>query len=163
MALKDSYFTITQAAKELGVTRQTISRWIEQGKLSAERVGREILIAKQEFDKPEFRSKRERASNLKLLTEQLTDSVKKVSGYEDGVKLEVQGYRTEKDGDKTLLIFSVTREDGTREFINVKIEYKPGKLIKKENGVLLEVPATIEIKKPQRDMRGRQDRQHKIG
>ncbi len=46
MSLKDSYFTVTQAAKELGVTRKTISRWLVDGKLSAEKVGREKLIPK---------------------------------------------------------------------------------------------------------------------
>lgn len=44
MALKDSYFTVAQAAEELGVTRKTISRWLADGKLSAEKVGREKLI-----------------------------------------------------------------------------------------------------------------------
>ncbi len=48
MPLMDSYFTVSQAAKELGVTRKTISRWLVDGKLSAERVGREKLIKKGE-------------------------------------------------------------------------------------------------------------------
>ena len=46
MAIKDSYYTVSQAAKELGVTRQSISRWLNTGVLSAEKVGREKLIPK---------------------------------------------------------------------------------------------------------------------
>jgi excisionase family DNA binding protein len=53
MALKDSYFTVAQAAKELGVTRKTISRWLADGKLSAEKVGREKLIKRHDLN--EFR------------------------------------------------------------------------------------------------------------
>ncbi len=48
MALKDQYMTISQAAKYLGVTRQTVSRWLSAGELSAEKVGRERLIPKGE-------------------------------------------------------------------------------------------------------------------
>jgi excisionase family DNA binding protein len=53
MALKDSYFTVAQAAKELGVTRKTISRWLADGELSAEKVGREKLIKRHDLN--EFR------------------------------------------------------------------------------------------------------------
>jgi len=51
MALKDNYITITQAAKQLGVTRQTISRWIAKKYVPAERVGRVALIKKKDLDK----------------------------------------------------------------------------------------------------------------
>lgn len=47
MALSDEYFTISQAAEQVGVTRQTIARWIKEGRLTAERIGRECLIPKQ--------------------------------------------------------------------------------------------------------------------
>ena len=49
MALKDKYTTISEAAKEMGVTRQTISRWIKEGKLDGEKIGREILIEKEKL------------------------------------------------------------------------------------------------------------------
>lgn len=49
MALKDNYFTVSQASEYLGVTRQTISRWIEEGSIAAEKVGREKLISKEEL------------------------------------------------------------------------------------------------------------------
>lgn len=51
MGLKDTYFTISQAAKQMGVTRQTISRWIEEGKFPAEKIGREVLIKKDDLRK----------------------------------------------------------------------------------------------------------------
>ena len=51
MALKDKYFTISEAAKQLGVTRQTISRWVAKGYVPAEKVGRTTLINKKNLDK----------------------------------------------------------------------------------------------------------------
>jgi excisionase family DNA binding protein len=47
MALKENYLTISEVAKELKVTRQTVSRWIRDGKIEAEQVGREKLINKR--------------------------------------------------------------------------------------------------------------------
>ncbi len=49
MALKDKYVTISEAARELWVTRQTISRWIRKGKIVAEKIGRETLIKKKDL------------------------------------------------------------------------------------------------------------------
>ncbi len=49
MALKDNYLPIQQAAKELGVTRQTISRWIAKKHVPAERVGGVTLIKKDDL------------------------------------------------------------------------------------------------------------------
>lgn len=46
VGLADEYVTISQAAKAVNVTRQTISRWVKQGKISAEKIGRETLIEK---------------------------------------------------------------------------------------------------------------------
>jgi excisionase family DNA binding protein len=51
MALKDNYITITEAAKQLGVTRQTISRWISKGYVPGEKIGRETLIKKKDLYK----------------------------------------------------------------------------------------------------------------
>ena len=49
MAIKDSYFTITQAAKEMNISRQTMSNWISEGKIQAETIGREKLINKEQL------------------------------------------------------------------------------------------------------------------
>ncbi len=51
MAIKDEYFTISETAKELGVTRQTISRWVAKGKITTEKIGRERLIKKEDIEK----------------------------------------------------------------------------------------------------------------
>lgn len=51
MALRDKYFTISEAAKGLGVTRQTISRWINNEFVPAEKIGRETLIKKTDLQK----------------------------------------------------------------------------------------------------------------
>lgn len=49
--LKSKYFTITEASKKLGVSRQTISRWIADGKLTTEAIGREKLIDKAQINR----------------------------------------------------------------------------------------------------------------
>jgi len=51
MALKDKYLTISQAATELNVTRQTISRWIAKKYVPAERIGRVALVKKEDLHK----------------------------------------------------------------------------------------------------------------
>ena len=47
MAIKDKYYTISEASERLQVTRQTVSRWIKEGKFTTEKVGRETLIEKR--------------------------------------------------------------------------------------------------------------------
>jgi len=49
MAIQDEYSTISEAARDLGVTRQTVSRWIASGRLPAERIGREKLVKKEDI------------------------------------------------------------------------------------------------------------------
>ena len=49
MALKDEYFTISEAAKDIGVTRQTISRWITERDIPVEKIGRVTLIKKEDL------------------------------------------------------------------------------------------------------------------
>lgn len=71
MKLKDSYYTITEASKELGISRQTISRWITTGKIVAETVGREKLI-KKDFLKDLLADKRIDAIFNKIRTELMT-------------------------------------------------------------------------------------------
>jgi excisionase family DNA binding protein len=50
MKISDFFFTETQTAKELGVNRITIWRWIKEGKFSIQKVGREVLIPKWEVE-----------------------------------------------------------------------------------------------------------------
>ncbi len=49
MALKDEYFTISEAAKDIGVTRQTISRWIAELDIPVEKIGRVTLIKREDL------------------------------------------------------------------------------------------------------------------
>ena len=47
MSLEDNYLSITQASEVLGVTRQTIHRWIRGKEIpGVEKVGRATLIPK---------------------------------------------------------------------------------------------------------------------
>jgi len=51
MSLKDKYFTLSQASKKMGVTRQTLARWITERKFPAEKIGREKLLLKSDIEK----------------------------------------------------------------------------------------------------------------
>ena len=44
-------YTQTEAAQHLGVSEVTVWRWIRDGKLTAYRIGREVLIEKAELEK----------------------------------------------------------------------------------------------------------------
>ena len=44
--VRNEYFTLGEAAKELSVSKVTIWRWINTGKIDADRIGREVLIEK---------------------------------------------------------------------------------------------------------------------
>jgi len=46
--LSDVYVSIGQAASFLLVNRLTVRRWLEQGKLRGERIGRTTLILKED-------------------------------------------------------------------------------------------------------------------
>ena len=44
--VKREFYTNGEAAAVLGVARQTVWRWISEGKLEGHRLGREVLIEK---------------------------------------------------------------------------------------------------------------------
>jgi excisionase family DNA binding protein len=48
--ISDFFYTETEAAKFLGVSRITIWRWIKQGKLDAQRVGGVVFIPKWQME-----------------------------------------------------------------------------------------------------------------
>ncbi len=50
MNILDFFYTEGQAAQALNVNRLTIWRWIKEGKLDIQRVGREVLIPKWEIE-----------------------------------------------------------------------------------------------------------------
>jgi excisionase family DNA binding protein len=90
MTLKNKYFTISEAARESEVTRQTISRWVREGKLPAEKIGRETLIKKVDLRKQQI-SLLAADEILKVITGIMNDychtifdigTDKRVSGFE---------------------------------------------------------------------------------
>lgn len=50
MQIADYFFTETQAAGLLGVSRITIYRWIKSGRLNIQRVGNVVFIPKWEVE-----------------------------------------------------------------------------------------------------------------
>lgn len=116
MALKDRYFTVAEAAKELGVTRQTISRWIKGGKIAADRVGRVALIEKKELH--QFHRKRlseAAADNIIALVYGKLEEYFREKGYLNaderlkGASKERAIIAAETDG--TIRIVNVTEEE----------------------------------------------------
>lgn len=73
---KDNYYSITETARILGVSRVTIWKRIQAGKLKAERIGHIFAIPKSEF------------GHIKAT--ELTEAQKKV--IEEGVKKTVKEY-----------------------------------------------------------------------
>ena len=49
MALSDIYLTTGQAGKLVGVNRLTVRRWVQTGRLTGERVGRQILVQREQL------------------------------------------------------------------------------------------------------------------
>ena len=49
MSISDEYITMRQAAALKDVDRHTLARWIDTGRLAAERIGREVLIRKADL------------------------------------------------------------------------------------------------------------------
>jgi excisionase family DNA binding protein len=45
------FITTTEAAKRLGITRQTLSLYLRQGKLRGVKLGKEWRIPRQEFER----------------------------------------------------------------------------------------------------------------
>lgn len=50
MNISDYFFTTKQASEILGINRITIWRWMKQGKIETQQVGREILIPKWQIE-----------------------------------------------------------------------------------------------------------------
>jgi len=121
MRIADNYYTLSQVADELGVTRQTVSRWIKSKKMPAEKIGREILIEKRIVDE-------ERVEHWSNLVRAImswhfdADNYRQIREYchfSDEDKLEIHG----NPEDKTFL---ATLKDGTKkkvEVINARIGY----------------------------------------
>jgi excisionase family DNA binding protein len=115
MSIKDNYFTLSEAANELNVTRQTVFRWIKNGKITSEKVGRETLIEKAEI----FRYKDTKVGEWLY---QAFNFYLKKDNY--GLIREHLGYsqkdKIERIGDPANLVYRVTVENGKNEMVIIK-------------------------------------------
>jgi len=119
MSIKDSYFTISEASKELGVSRQAISRWIAKGKIIAETVGREKLIAKDSLKGIKIKSSD--SMLLRRIKTELSTKIREAYHYDEKDKItSMQSFDNDND-----MMFRVTRQNGDIDTIGVEfIKYK---------------------------------------
>lgn len=73
MPLSDFYMTRDQVAKLFGVGRQSVWRWLAAGRMSYEKIGREILVPKWEVELFYAEWKRERKGGAPTLREKARD------------------------------------------------------------------------------------------
>lgn len=116
MALKDKYCTISEAAKEVGVTRQTVSRWIKDGKLPVEKIGRETLIEKKRIH--EYAEFQRKMPFMTWSVKEALFAARKKYGYTSEDKIKFKNFKTEKDDG--IFIFGAIRQDGVKELVNVR-------------------------------------------
>ena len=118
MALKDKYFTVTQTAKKLNVTRQTVYRWITSKQLDAEKIGRELLISMQSLN--DFEEKLLYRSIGGFILNRLDDYIQHRL-TEDTLNLgSIE--KIDHDPEKLLYSYLVTDKDGSRR--KVTFEYQ---------------------------------------
>ena len=111
MALKDKYFTVSEAAKELGVSRQTMYRLLTDAKIPTEKVGGVKLVTKKTIRK--YKRKRESESFKKTMDAWAITEIKTKLGYTDKDNVE------RVDNEKEHMVFIATREDGSQEKVLV--------------------------------------------
>jgi excisionase family DNA binding protein len=111
MALKDKYFTISEAATMAGVTRQTISRWVATGQIRAEKVGRNTLIPRRAL----LRYTREKPMGelREIVSKEIVNHADLLLGVGENDRVEVVGHPSE-------LRFLVTKENGSSEEIEIE-------------------------------------------
>jgi len=98
----------------MGVTRQTVSRWINEGKFTAEKVGREVLIEKKELTR--YMLEQGVTEFASQIVNDIIERVRKKYKYDD---FDIVKF-LEFDQRKTFS-FSVMRKDGTLEIVSVDI------------------------------------------
>ena len=127
--LKDRYFTVSQAAAELKVSRQTVSHWIKEGKLTAERIGREALIEKVEVERVGDEMNRE------MLMAQFVRTIRRRCYYTKDDKIEEIAPRGR------CLRFRVTRSDGVQQM--VRLPFDEISFVEDEKGMLVNIGVQI--------------------
>jgi excisionase family DNA binding protein len=136
LALKDNYFTITEAAKQLNVTRQTVSRWIASGVISGEKIGRETLIDRHELE--QFDMGRKIAEEIVI---HMVGLIREKYGYDKDDLIEFVHFDRRRTHS-----FVVTRKNGDRESIKIYIG-KVERLVRKKGDPFLLVGAKVPIDK----------------
>ena len=116
MALKDDYFTISQAAKEFKVTRQTVSRWLSEDDITGEKVGRETLIHKGEIER--FRLDRRMTADVERLMESIADYIRRIYGYSESDEVDFFKF----DRKKADCFFNARKQGKEYEIIKVTID-----------------------------------------
>jgi len=111
MALKDVYYTISEAAKELNVSRQTLYRWIADNKIQVEKIGGVTLIEKPKV--VEYGVKKFYESAYQVMDSRCIDQIRKQYGYSNEDKI----VRIEPEDD--YLVYLVTRKNGRQEKIKI--------------------------------------------
>lgn len=107
MALKDTYFNISEAAVYLGVTRQTLSRWITEGKIAAERVGNAILIDKNHIY--DYENQRALGTISSAIIKLVANRIRQEFNLGKDVTLKFIDYKDAK------FTFLITEADGTKQ------------------------------------------------
>lgn len=115
MALKDTYYTVSEAVKKFGITRQTIYRWIASGELSAEKVGRETLIKKREISR--YIDERQLTRIADGIIKGVIERVREKYNYTDEDKLEFIKFNKEK----AIIKLSITMKDNSQETVTVSM------------------------------------------
>ena len=110
MGLKDKYFTVSEAAEEADVTRQTISRWIATEKIRAEKIGRNILIPRRALLK--YIREKPMGAVRKMVSNEIISNPF-LLGCNKSDKVEVVGYPSD-------LRFLINHQDGSSEEIGVE-------------------------------------------
>ncbi len=64
MRISDFFYTETEAAETIGVSRVTIWRWIRQGRFDVQRFGSVVFIPKDEVELVKKEVKRNESSGL---------------------------------------------------------------------------------------------------
>lgn len=135
MSLKEDYLTIFQTSKFLGVTRQTVSRWIKEGKLPIEKIGRQMFIKIE--DVLEYQSNILGELIINTIKYYGTFFIKKWCGYGDEDIV-----RFNKIVDENVYQFTVVKKDKSIDIINfpfdMSIVYK-----NKKYSLKLLVPSNI--------------------
>jgi excisionase family DNA binding protein len=119
MPFREDYLTIAEASKFLGVTRQTVSRWIKDGRFNIEKFGRQILI--DEHDVLELQGNILGSLIIRTIKYLNVYLIKGVGGYEDDAVIKFK-----KVVDNNVFQFTILKADKSVDIINIPITMSIG-------------------------------------